>query len=53
MDKIKEIRRFFLLQVNDALFPIGGYPIRRGWKRISSRGLYMMKKQRQNISVKN
>ena len=30
MDKKKEIRRFFLLQVNDALFPIGGYSHSQG-----------------------
>ena len=30
MDREQEIRRFFLLQVNDALFPIGGYSHSQG-----------------------
>ena len=33
MDREQEIRRFFLLQVNDALFPIGGYSHSQGhWR---------------------
>lgn len=39
MDKIKEIRRFFLLQVNDALFPIGGYSHSQGLETYIQQGI--------------
>ena len=38
MDKKKEIRRFFLLQVNDALFPIGGYSHSQGLETYIQQG---------------
>lgn len=39
MDKMKEIRRFFLLQVNDALFPIGGYSHSQGLETYIQKGI--------------
>ena len=39
MDKKKEIRRFFLLQVNDALFPIGGYSHSQGLETYIQKGI--------------
>ncbi|MEQ2371073.1 urease accessory protein UreF [Blautia sp. CLA-JM-H16] len=38
MDKKNEIRRFFLLQVNDALFPIGGYSHSQGLETYIQQG---------------
>lgn len=38
MDKKKEIRRFFLLQINDALFPIGGYSHSQGLETYIQQG---------------
>lgn len=53
MDKKKEIRRFFLLQVNDALFPIGGYSHSQGLETYIQQGRVHDEKRRQNISAKN
>ena len=38
MDREQEIRRFFLLQVNDALFPIGGYSHSQGLETYIQQG---------------
>ena len=43
--------KFFLLQVNDALFPIGGYSHSYGWKLISRRELFMMRTVQKNLST--
>ena len=40
--------KFFLLQVNDALFPI---PTPTGWKLISRRELFMMRTVQKNLST--
>ncbi|MBS1318328.1 MAG: urease accessory protein UreF, partial [Lachnospiraceae bacterium] len=38
MNREQEIRRFFLLQVNDALFPIGGYSHSQGLETYIQQG---------------
>ena len=44
---------FLLLQINDSLFPIGGYfPIPTGWKPISRKESYRSGNWRRNISGK-
>ena len=59
MDKIKEIRLFFLLQVNDALFPIGGYSHSQGLETYIQKGIvhdektaaeYISKKLKLNLA---
>ena len=39
MDKKAEIRQFYLLQVNDALFPIGGYSHSQGLETYIQKGI--------------
>lgn len=59
MDKKKEVRRFFLLQVNDALFPIGGYSHSQGLETYIQKGIvhdektaaeYICKKLKLNLA---
>ena len=42
-------KKFYLLQVNDALFPIGAYSHSQGLEAYIQMELYMMKKQQKSI----
>lgn len=42
-------KQFYLLQVNDALFPIGGYSHSQGLETYIQRELSMMQTRRENI----
>lgn len=42
-------KQFYLLQVNDALFPIGGYSHSQGLETYIQRGIVLMQTRRENI----
>lgn len=59
MGKINDIRQFYLLQVNDALFPVGGYSHSQGLETYIQRGIvrdeksaarYLLQKLKWNVA---
>ena len=59
MERINDIRQFYLLQVNDALFPVGGYSHSQGLETYIQKGLvrdeksaarYLLQKLKWNVA---